>query len=225
MGQFERLQHHVFGQLVGAGLDHEDIVIGTGNHQIQAAQVHLLGCRIDHILAVDKADGRGRNRAVPRNVADGQRSRGSDDRQRVHQILAVGAERVDDDLHFVAHALGKERAQRAIHQAGKQNRLLAGTAFTTEETAGDATRSIESFFKFNRHGEEVHPRSNVVAHGGHSHQHRIAVAHGHGAACLCSQNACFDAQRTSTDLGGEDLSAIKHLHCFILLRTVSSAHA
>ena len=117
MGQPQRLEHHVFGQFVGAGFHHQDIVARAGCHQVEAAVQHLVGRGIDDKLAVHKADRRGRNRAAPGDVADRERRRSSDDGQRIHQVLAVSGQRRDDHLCLIAHALGEERAQRAIHQA------------------------------------------------------------------------------------------------------------
>ena len=41
VAQLQRLQHHVLGQLVGAGLHHQDGVGGAGHAQIEGAGGHL----------------------------------------------------------------------------------------------------------------------------------------------------------------------------------------
>ena len=68
-------------------------------------------------LAVDVADARRADGAIPRDIADRYGARGGIDRQHVEQVDAVRGEGRDDDLHLVAHALGEERAQRPVRQA------------------------------------------------------------------------------------------------------------
>ncbi len=41
VAQLQRLEHHVLGQLVGAGLDHQDGVGGAGHAQVERAGSHL----------------------------------------------------------------------------------------------------------------------------------------------------------------------------------------
>ena len=192
VGQLERVEHHLFGEFARPGLHHEDVVLGAGHHQVEAAVIHLLRRGVDHELAVHKADGGAGDGAAPRNVADVQRGRRGDERQRLHQVLAVGTERRDDDLDFVAHALGEERAQRAIDQTRDQDGLFAGPAFAPEETAGNAPGRVEAFFELHRHGEEVHAGAHVGTHGSRGQQYGVAVAYGDCAACLGGQHAGLD---------------------------------
>ena len=72
VGQVEGVQHQVFGQFIGARLDHENIVFGAGCHQAEPAGLHLCGGGVDHKFAVDKPDRRAGNWAIPRDVADRQ---------------------------------------------------------------------------------------------------------------------------------------------------------
>jgi hypothetical protein len=71
-------QHHLFGQLVGFGLDHQHGGFGAGDHQVQLAVGQLGLARVQHVLAVDVAHARGADRAVERDAADRQRGAGAD---------------------------------------------------------------------------------------------------------------------------------------------------
>ena len=51
VGQVQGVKHQVFGQLVGAGFHHQDVVCRARGHQAQAAVHHLGGRGVDDKLA------------------------------------------------------------------------------------------------------------------------------------------------------------------------------
>ncbi len=177
VGQFQRFQHHIFGQLVGSRFHHQNVVLGPGDLQGQGTVLHFRIGGVDDELAVHVAD-RGRtHRSTPGNVADGDGCRSRDDSQGIEKMFGVRAERVQNQLYVVAETLGKEGAQGTIHQAAEQNALFAGAAFAPEEAAGDAAHRVHLLFKVHREWEEVDARSHILGHGGGRHNHRIATAH------------------------------------------------
>ena len=84
VGQFQGIENHVFGDLTRTGFYHQDVVMGAGYRQVQGTVLHVGGGRVDDKFAIDKADGGAANRAIPGNVANVQRGRRRDNRQRPH---------------------------------------------------------------------------------------------------------------------------------------------
>ena len=87
-------------------------------------------------------------------------------------------------LHVVAHALGEERAQRAVDQTGGQDGLLGRTALALDEAAGDLAHGIELFLKVHAQGEEVDARAGRLGDGGADQHDRVAVADQDGTGRL-----------------------------------------
>ena len=109
MAPLDGAQHHVFWQLVGAGLDHHDGVVGAGDGQVQRALFQLLEGGVGHEVAVDVAHAHGPEWPAPGNVGDAQRGRSAVHGQDVGIVLLVGRKHRDDDLDFVLIALGEQR--------------------------------------------------------------------------------------------------------------------
>ncbi len=112
-------EHDVLGQLLRLGFHHQHAFGGAGDHQVELAVLHLLGGRVQDVLAVDVADAGGGDRAEERDAGQGQRGRAADHRDDVGVVLQVVAEHGGDDLHLVAEALGEQRADRAVDQAAR----------------------------------------------------------------------------------------------------------
>ena len=71
-------QHGVLVHLVGAGLDHHDLVHGSGNGQGKVAHLALLLGGVQHDLAVNQTPLHAADGAVPRNIGHGGHQRSAD---------------------------------------------------------------------------------------------------------------------------------------------------
>ena len=131
-------------------------------------------------------------------------------------MLAVRAERGQDDLNFVAHSFGKEGAERAVDQAAEQDRLFAGPALAAEEVAGDAAGGVQLFLEINRQWEEADAGPDAAVHRGGGQDDRISAADGYGAACLLGEDAGLDADFLVAQRRGVDLGAFKQSELFHL---------
>ena len=69
MAFHHRLQHHVLGQLLGLGLDHQHAFRGAGDDEVEVALLGLLERRVDDELAVEVADAGRADRAHERDAA------------------------------------------------------------------------------------------------------------------------------------------------------------
>ena len=75
MTEHHSVEHHVFGQAIGFGFNHEHGAFGAAHHQIQTAVLHLRQFRVANEFAVDVAHAAGADRAVKRNAGNRQRGR------------------------------------------------------------------------------------------------------------------------------------------------------
>ena len=84
-----------------------------------------------------------------------QRGGGGDQREDVRIVLHVMGERGDDHLGLVAPAVGEQRTDRAVDQAGDQRLLFGRTAFALEIAARNAAGGIEFFLIIDGERQEI----------------------------------------------------------------------
>ena len=195
MGEQNGLQHQLFGNLIRACFHHQHRVTGAADGQMQGALGPLLLVRVNDQFAVYAAHHHSAGRAVPRNIADGQRRRGTDHRGHFRGNIFVNAQTGSHHLHVVAHSLGEQGAQGAVDQTAGQGRLFGGTAFPLDEAAGNLAHGILLFFEINRQREEIDALPGLRAHGHVDHHDGIAIADESGTSRLLSILAEFDAER------------------------------
>ena len=120
----DRFEDQVFGQLVGASLNHEDRVLGpvegvgqalVGDPELRRMQ--LAHGRIDDQLAVQIAHLDRGNWLGERDAGQVQRGARTDDAQDGRIVLLVGRHDEVHHLHVIAVVLGKQRPNRSIGQA------------------------------------------------------------------------------------------------------------
>ena len=107
-------------------------------------------------------------------------------------MFLVVAEGREDDLHFVAHVVGEERAQRAVNHARGEDGLLGRAAFAAEVAAGNTAGRVLLFLEVHTQREEVNAFAGVLAHGGGGEDNRFAHARGDSRTGLAGQLAGFD---------------------------------
>ena len=76
-------------------------------------------------------------------------------------VLEVVREHGHDDLRLVLVAVGEERADRAVDEAGDQRLLLGRTAFALEIAAGDLAGGEGLFLVVDGQREEVDARPSA----------------------------------------------------------------
>src|SRR5262249_13490845 len=64
-------------------------------------------------------------------------------------------------LPLIAEVVRERRAQRAVGEAGGEDRLLTRPAFATEERSGDLAGGVHAFFDVDGQREEVDPLTRL----------------------------------------------------------------
>ena len=203
MREVERLEEHVLGHLVGAGLDHRQAVLRADDDQVERGLLEvLLVRRVEDELAVDAADAHGAHRAEERQRRDHQRRRRPVDAEDVVRRDEVGRQHGADHLHLVAEALRPERPDRAVDHAGRERRALGGAPLTLEEAAGDLAGRVGPLLDVDREREEVRAFARLRPADGRREHHRVAGAHHDRPVRLLGELAGLEGDLLAADLDG-----------------------
>ena len=62
------LEHGVLRHFIGAGFNHYNFILGSGNCQVEVIMLALFQCRIQHDFAVYQTNADAGNRPIPRNI-------------------------------------------------------------------------------------------------------------------------------------------------------------
>ena len=201
VGQLDALHEDVFLDLVGLGLDHDDLLMGRGDGHEALAGVALVLRRVHDIFAVEIADIGGRGRAVPGNVGVGDDEGGADGGDDLDRIVIVLRENGVSQNDVVAQLFVKEGAHRAVDEAGDQHAAVRGLALAAVEGAGDAADGVHPLFDLDGQREVVDAGLRQGrGDGGHEHDGIAVAADGLCVAELCDL-AGLDREGTAADLG------------------------
>jgi len=139
----------------------------------------------DDELAVDAADPNGRDRAEERDLADREGRRRGDRAEDVGVVLLVRREDRDDALDVILVALGEQRPDRPVGEAGGQDGRFGRSRLALDEAAGDLAGCVHPLLEIDGEREEVETRTGLGAIGGPQDE-GVAVTDRDGAACEAS---------------------------------------
>ncbi len=199
LARLEGLDHGRLVDLVGAALDHHDGVLGGGDEDVEVGLGALGVGGVDHQLTVDAAHPAAGDGAAEGDVAHAQGRRGAGERQVVRVVLSVEGEDADDDLGLVVPAVGEERADGAVDDAGEEGLPLGGPALAAEERAGDAAAAGELLLVVHRQGQE-RDVLGILGGVGVDEDGGVAVAHHHRARRLLGVAAGVEGELELADL-------------------------
>ncbi|CAB4561856.1 unannotated protein [freshwater metagenome] len=182
------------------GLDHHDrdvarVELTTGDDELERAGLALFVGRVGDplaALAVGHADGA--DRTVERDARDHQRRRGGVDAEHVVRVLHVGTEDREHDLDLVAEAVGERRPQRAVGEAAGEDRVLGGTALTTEERAGHLAGGVGTLLDVDGEREEVRAGAGLLGRVRRGEDGGAAQLGDDGALALLGELAGLERQ-------------------------------
>ena len=197
----QRIEHAVLGHLLGARLDHNDLVLGRAQGDVHIRHLALLAGRVDDGLAVHDADLAAGYHIVKRDVRDRNRDGRAQQGDDLGGVVIVVLQHGADDGNVVAEILGEQRAHRAVDLAGGQDRLFGGTALAAHEAARDAADRIQALLKVDREREEVDAVARLGGRGRRDEDCGVAVAHQARAVGELRELAGVDGQLAAGDLG------------------------
>ncbi len=155
MGSDYSAEHNVLGDLVSAGLDHNDLVAGGGDGAVHLAGLFFLARRVDEILAVLEPEADACDGSVERNVGDGDGGGGADHSGDLGAAVVINAHNGAGDDNVVSEVGGEEGAHRPVDHTGGEDTALGGLALAPVEAAGNAADGVELLLKLNGEGEVV----------------------------------------------------------------------
>ena len=156
MGDVERIEDLGLGDAAGAGLDHQDRLLGAGDDQVELELLERLLVGVDDEVAVELADPDRADVLGDRDLGDRQCRGGAVHREDVVGVDVVHRHRLADQLGLVVPALREQGPDRAVDHPRGQRRLLAGAALASEERAGDLARGVLPLLDVHGQGQEVH---------------------------------------------------------------------
>ena len=225
MRETEGAEHGFLVHLFGGAFDHVDRVGSASHAQVEQAIRHLRDGGVHDQFAVDQADAHAADGTAPRDVRDHDSGAGGNNAEHVDLVFLVMAERGEDNLHLVTHVVREQGAQRAVDDAGIQNRLFGRTPFTAEEAAGNTPRRVELLFKIDAQGEKVDAFASVLAHGRCGKHHCLPQLHRDRAARLFRQLAGFDDNFIVAEPGGKAVVLTHKTYHVSLLYLPITRHA
>ena len=197
MGLDYALIHHVVGDLVGLGLDHDYLLVGGGNGGGHTVALTLSLSGVEEILLPVPAQDYAGDGTVEGHVRDGDGSGGADHGGYLRGAVSVHAEHFAGDDYVVAQVGGEEGAHWPVNEAGCQHCGQAGLALTAHEAAGDAAHGVELFVKVYGEGEVVDSILGAGGGGAGDQHGGLTVLHQHGGVAELGQLAHFHGQRTT----------------------------
>ena len=138
----ERLEQHLLGDLVGAGLDHRQAVLRADDDQVELGRLPRSRCNVGLTTSSPSIRPMRTAPTGPKN-GSGESISAADAplMQRMSCAVTMSArEHGADDLHLVAEALRPERPDRAVDHPRGEGGALAGASLALEEAAGDLAR-------------------------------------------------------------------------------------
>jgi len=213
MGGHDGVVHLVVGQLLGAGLDHDDLALGSGHSQVELGGVLLLLIGVEHDLAVHIAHLQAADGAGPGDVGVGQAGRHADHGGDLGGAVVIHAHDGGGDHHVVAEIVGEQRPDGPVNDPAGQHGGQGGLALPAQEGAGDAAHGVQLLLKVHAQGEEVDAIPGPGG-GGDRHQHGgvAVVDHGRGVGQL-SHLAHLDLQGPAAEIHLKDLVVGELLVC------------
>jgi hypothetical protein len=123
------------------------------------------------------------------------------DRARAAEVpISAGMSPSISGSHFVHEALGKQRANGPVDQAGGQGFLLGGAPLALEEAPGNPPGGVEFFLVVDGQRKERLARHRLATRHGCHQDHGAAHRDDHGAIGLAGDPPGFDGDPVVTEL-------------------------
>ena len=201
------LVHHVIGDLVGLGLNHDYLLVSGRDGGYHAVGLALLLSGVEEVLLAVPAEHDTGDRAVEGHVGDGDCGGGTNHRGYLGGAVAVNAEHLAGDDNVIAQIRGEERAHGAVYEAGGQHCGQTGLTLAAHEAAGDAADGVELLVEVNGEREVV---DAVLGAGGGG------AGDEHGGLAVLDENGSVAKLCQLADLHREGTTLVHHFILFVV---------
>ena len=155
-GPVEGVDDVVLGDEAGFAFHHGQRGLAGREDDVEVALPALAVGGVEDELAVDAADAAADHGAVEGQARQVQGGRSAGHGEDVGIVFLISGEHRGQHLHVLHEALGEERTDGAVDEAGNQGFVLRGAAdFAAEEAAGDAAGRVHALGVFDGQGEEA----------------------------------------------------------------------
>ena len=207
--QMDRFHHQCIRDFVCASFDHHNLIFFGRYCQVQSCCFSLCCCRVYHQLTVTVTDVYGRNGICEGDIRDVQSQGSTNHSQHFGSAVLIYGHYCCNDRYVISVIFREQRTQRSIDTSCCQNSFFGRSAFSFDETAGDLTNGVQSFFVIDAQREEIDTVSGFIGCCCSYQNSCIAVTHQSCAVCLFCYSADFSCQCSASQFHG---IASKHIH-------------
>ncbi len=213
VSSLERSDDLFFGNLSGAGFNHDQAIAASGHDEIHTALLSLFVGGVDDVLTVQQPDTDAGNRLFEWNFRQGQSGRRASDGKHVRVVVGIGRQHESDHLCFVAPPRWKQRANRSIDDATGQHFLFGRLPLAFEKAAWDPARRVGVLTIVDRERQEVDSFAGTCRIAGRDEDNRVAQPDEHGPVGLLGQLACFNRESARAE---SEFACMHGVHSFQL---------
>ena len=181
---------------LASDFNHQHGVGCAGDNQFELGINHFVERRVEHVFVIHEADARRADRPLERGAGKRQRGGRGHHCQDVGIVLHVVRQYGDDDLGLVAPAVGEQRTDRAVDQAGNQRLFFGRSAFALEVAAGNTARGVGLLLIVDGERKEIDALARRLRGDDGGEHDGLAVGGDHGAVGLAGDLAGFEFERT-----------------------------
>src|SRR5579871_743963 len=211
MRKLDSIDDAVFGNFLRAGLDHHNAILGPHNHDVQRTFLTLALGRVHHELIIHESNPHSSYWPMEGNVAQGKRTARTIDSEHIRIILFISGIDKRNHLRLIPKLLWKQRTDRTVDLAARQNLLLAGTTFALDKSTRNAATRVGELAVLNRQGEEVNPFLRIRRSHSRCQNYVVAACRKRRARGLLRHPTCLKF----------NLLATGKLNCNVLLHVAS----
>ena len=116
VGKLDGLEHIVLADLLHFTLNHHDVLLGSGDHKLYVAPLHILEARVDHELTVNAANADLGDWAFERKVGSCKCTGSGKACKSIRLGILVGRDECDIDKCLEMIVIRPERPDRTVDE-------------------------------------------------------------------------------------------------------------
>ena len=165
---------------------------------------------VDDELAIDAGHAHFSNVVLDGHIAHCDGCRGGQTCQSIGLIGAVAREEQDVHKSIGVKVRGEQGAEHAVNEAGSENLVVVGAAFTLGETARVTAKGRIFFFVFNLKRHEVGPFFGFLCRNHCGEQHGVAHSQFNSSIGLLGKLSSFEGDFATITQHDGFFSRCKH---------------